>query len=160
MRRAICEELNVNETLRRRLEMAAGGDTFNAFIQATMSGHGRDLRMMGSTANGKSAAIMVDVQIGEPVADGEFTDGCLDQVAQNHTGLTRRVTVAPAEWFSHTGNAAYAQNGVTFEELVAFVGEPLQVTLGDGIARVKHTFAFLTRPRLNMPMWAIMRMRR
>lgn len=115
--------------------------------------------MVGTHSNGKPAELAIDIQFAMPVAEGEY-DAVPDYPAvARRDSCVNRVTIAPAEWFTHSGNASYSVNPITFEDLLPVVSDDLKVLLGDGIDRVASTFRYDSRPRVDWPIWLKMRRR-
>ena len=159
VRLAICEELNVNASLRTRIIDAVSLLLPSVFWVAEMTGHGGNLRMSGALGNGKLAVVMIDVQFAAPISEGAY-DAVVDYPAvARRDSSVNRVTIAPAEWFTHSGNASYSVNSITFEDLLPIVGDDLKVLLSDGIDRVATTFRYDSRPRVDWPIWLKMRRR-
>lgn len=158
IRRAFRDELNSNPALVARLERAAGHRLVAAFEGAFMKNQGDDLRMIIVRANGEEDVIHMDVQIDSFSRQaGAFDRAHTPEVRLRRTGDHRRITLAPRLWFQDRGNAAKAENRVTFEALLTLASPVFEAALKDGIARAETTFEARLKPKRPAPSWLFKR---
>lgn len=159
IRRAFCDELKSNPALIKVVTKAAGAKYVSEIGEITMKNQGDDLRLC-CIARSVPLHIHLDVQIDKTFGKPGFKmTGKMPPVEVAHKGAYRTVTIAPEIWFRHTGNARYAQNMVTFESLQDLASDDFLIPLLNGMERARKTFTEMTRPRKELPLWAILRMK-
>lgn len=159
IRRAFRDEMERNPALVKVFTKAGGVTRVTEIGEITMKNQGDDLRLT-CVSRSKPTTIWVDVQIDKTFGKPGFKKtGKLPAVEVVHTGARRTITVAPEKWFRHTGNARYAQNMVTFESLLNLASEDFHLALLDGIERAEESFEEMLRPKMDVPLWMILRMK-
>lgn len=159
IRRAFCDELKSNRELVKVITDAAGAKYVTEIGEIAMKNQGDDL---GLSCVSRSAFVDIhlDVQIDKTFGKPGFKmTGKLPPVDVDHKGSRRTVTIAPEVWFRHTGNARYAQNMVTFESLQKLASDKFLIPLLDGMERADRSFKEMIRPRRDLPLWVILRMK-
>lgn len=159
IRRAFRDELERNRALVKVITKAAGVTYVREVGEIAMKNQGGDLRLT-CVSRGTPITIWIDVQIDKTFGKPGFKrTGKLPAVEVAHKGVRRIITVAPEKWFRHTGNARYAQNMVTFESLLTLASDDFHVALLDGIDRAEESFEEMLRPKMDVPLWMILRMK-
>lgn len=160
IRRAFRDEMQSNPALVKIITSACGAKYVTEIGEISMKNQGDDLKL-SCISRSKPVDIHVDVQIDKTFGQPGFKrTGKLPAVEVAHQGQFRTVTIAPEIWFRHTGNARYAQNMVTFESLQALASRDFLIALLDGAQRAQRTFEEMLRPKMDLPLWAILRMKR
>jgi hypothetical protein len=159
IRRAFRDEMQSNPALVKVITSACGAKYVTEVGEISMKNQGDDLRL-SCISRGQPVDIHVDVQIDKTFGKPGFKrTGKLPAVEVAHKGQFRTVTIAPEIWFRHTGNARYAQNMVTFESLEKLASNDFFNALLDGVERADASFEEMLRPKMDLPLWMVLRMK-
>lgn len=152
IRRAFCGELQTNARLVALVAAFAGIGDVEEVIRVAMTGHGGDLHMDVVTSEKALARLDLRVEIDSIRGSNAMSRSGLPRpVRALHEGERRTVTIAPAIWFRHRGNADSAVNMVTFEQLEDCASHDLWLALCQGRARAEESFEELKRPKPKRP---------
>lgn len=155
VRRAICTEAQENPAFLRAIEKAAGGKLIGLLGPISMTGHGGDLGIRFVKMNDQPGYIALTVEI-DSLWGGDISmldTETMPKIARRRTGAVRKVTIAPAIWFHHRGNAKKAVNALSFEELMKVASPETATVLNYGCDRAEKQFWELRRPRREVPRW-------
>lgn len=155
IRRAFCDEVNGNESLVRMIDKRIGGDFIATSHGAYMKNQGTDLHMIVDCPDGSEGYVRLAVELDSVKADGFMEMTRKPKVKKYHEGSERIVTIAPRIWFQHSGNAAEAENRLTFEKLLKTASPKFADALEEGIERAERSFAQSMRPKSPIPWWAL-----
>lgn len=153
IRRAFCDEANTNEALVRMIDKRVGGHFIAASHGAYMKNQGTDLHMIVGCPDGSEGYVRLAVELDSVKADGFMDLTTKFKVKKYHEGAERMVTIAPRIWFQHSGNAAEAENRLTFEKLLKIASPAFEDALRDGIERAERGFPRLMKPKSPIPWW-------
>lgn len=165
LRRAFCGELKTNHDFVQVLGTAVGLPEVGLPISVTMKGHGEDLAMVCPLPDGDDVRIEVRVRMDSTTGAQAFNQSGEPYPVKAHTAGPRRlVTVGPAIWFCHRGNAASAQNMVLFNQLEEHASHDFWLALCQARSRADATFRELRtrKPKTvkpKVPWWVARRLR-
>lgn len=153
IRQAFCDEANTNRALIDIVDKRVGGDFIAVNHGAFMKNQGTDLHMIVERPDGSEGYVGLAVRLDSVIADGVMDPTTKFKVKKFHEGAERMVTIAPRIWFQHSGNAAEAENRLTFEKLLKIASPTFKDALQDGIERAERSFARLMKPKSPIPWW-------
>jgi hypothetical protein len=165
LRRAFCGELRSNPELVEIVGRAAGLPRIDEVLDVTMKGHGEDLTMLCRIGEDDAVRIRVMVHIDSTHGKGNLSRGHRARwVRSDHRGQNRVVTIAPAIWFAHSGNAAIARNAIMISDLDDCASHDFWLALHLAKVRAQAKFAEFAkakppRPKGTLPWWVARRMR-
>lgn len=155
IRRAFRDEANANPDLVARINKALGGDFISLSHGAFMKNQGDDLHLLVQRPDGGDGRVALFVHIDRFIAKGAIDLENKPKVKKHREGDQRLVTIAPKIWFHHTGNAAEAENRLTFEKLLKVASPVFGEALEAGIDRAQRRFEEVTKPKPPIP-WYMM----
>ena len=155
IRRAFRDEANANPDLVARIDKALGGDFIHLSHGADMKNQGDDLHLQVRCPDGSAGRVALLVHIDQFIGKGVIDLESKPKVKKHREGDHRVVTIAPKIWFRHTGNAAEAENRLTFEKLLKIASPTFSEALEAGIDRAEQPFAQVMKPKSLIP-WYMM----
>lgn len=120
-----------------------------------MKNQGDDLHLLVQRPDGGDGRVALFVHIDRFIAKGAIDLENKPKVKKHREGDQRLVTIAPKIWFHHTGNAAEAENRLTFEKLLKVASPVFGEALEAGIDRAQRRFEEVTKPKSPIP-WYMM----
>ncbi|MDQ1191307.1 hypothetical protein QE419_000073 [Brevundimonas vesicularis] len=155
IRRAFADEANSNSDFVSRIDKALGGGFIGVSHGAFMKNQGTDLHLQVHQPDGADGRVALIVHIDQFLDQGIIDLEAKPKVKKFRDGEFRRVTIAPKIWFHHTGNAANAENRLTFEKLLKIASPDFTMILEEGINRAQRTFHQVMKPKSSIP-WFMM----
>lgn len=155
IRRAFKDEADANPDFVARIDKALGGGFINCSYGAFMKNQGDDLHLQVQRPDGSDGRVALFVHIDQFITQGVIDLEHAPKVKKHRKGDKRLVTIAPKIWFHHTGNAAEAENRLTFEKLLKIASPIFGEALEAGIERAQRRFAQAAKPKSQTP-WYMM----